>query len=208
MISFRYIVILINVISPYSIINLIDACFISNQSLARPQRNTSCSNMREGEKNNVLSLPYSNGFILRRINQSFHQRKIILAKVPKSAMYATKNDENIGKDSSENEIKININDDCNGRKRAHKEIIDPIYILPIITISMISAGLFIFLYEKFSDPMSNSFDVDFYMALEGTLSDVKSTSGESTESIISLPPLTPAEKIVGAFFFGPPTTSK
>jgi len=78
--------------------------------------------------------------------------------------------------------------------------LDPILILPIttaISCVLLVAGV---LYYKANNPTVD-FDLDFYMALDG----VVGASPESrSEVIIGLPPLSPAEQLVGALF-GPPS---
>lgn len=125
-------------------------------------------------------------------------------------------DVNMRKQNAQSLLNQNLTneDDCNSNEKIVKdeEIIDPIYILPIATTMTILAVLSILLYNIFTNPMT-SFDIDFYMALDGTLNNsnamntgVMDTSGGGAqlESITGLPPLSPAEKIVGAFF-GPPS---
>eukprot|EP00551_Chaetoceros_affinis_P006949 CAMPEP_0203683882 /NCGR_PEP_ID=MMETSP0090-20130426/47751_1 /ASSEMBLY_ACC=CAM_ASM_001088 /TAXON_ID=426623 /ORGANISM="Chaetoceros affinis, Strain CCMP159" /LENGTH=211 /DNA_ID=CAMNT_0050553039 /DNA_START=423 /DNA_END=1058 /DNA_ORIENTATION=+ len=105
------------------------------------------------------------------------------------------------------------------------ELIDPIYILPIATTITIIIGICSLLYIKLTNPMT-TFDIDFYMALDDTLKNANSSgmngnggsiggsiggggvgADEYVESIVGLPPLSPAEKIVGALF-GPPSSNK
>lgn len=85
-----------------------------------------------------------------------------------------------------------------------KEIIDPIMILPIVTlvaIALLGMGV---LYTKLTNPVVD-FDVDFYMAIDSVKD---STAGLNsggmdaldTDTIVGLPPLSPAEKLVGALF--------
>merc|ERR1740139_352613 len=70
---------------------------------------------------------------------------------------------------------------------------DPILILPVSTII---SCIFLFvglLFYKSTNP-TVEFDVDFYMALNGAL------RSSTSESIVGLPPLSPAEQLVGALF--------
>ncbi len=101
-----------------------------------------------------------------------------------------------------------------------EEQFDPIYILPIITTTLIGIGLVYLLYVQSTNP-STGIDIDFYMALDGTLNNnnnnmsngsiqdggTSSMNNADFESILALPPLSPAEKIVGALF-GPPSSNQ
>lgn len=115
-----------------------------------------------------------------------------------------------------NQKMVNEDEDKNKKISKNEEIIDPIYILPIVTTMSILVVSSILLYNKITNP-TTSFDIDFYMALDGTLKSnneinsigidelsSSSSGGAQFESITGLPPLSPAEKIVGAFF-GPPS---
>lgn len=77
---------------------------------------------------------------------------------------------------------------------------DPIYILPISTTVLIGIGFLCIGYIKMTNP-SSGIDVDFYMALDDILN-----KNNNDQSILALPPLSPAEKIVGALF-GPPNSN-
>ena len=77
--------------------------------------------------------------------------------------------------------------------------LDSILILPVATLSMCAAILVGALYAFSTNPNAG-FDVDLYMALDGSLRD---PPGSDTEAIVALPSLSSAETIVGAFF-GPP----
>ena len=85
------------------------------------------------------------------------------------------------------------------------EEMDPIYILPILTsVLLMSIGILYIGYIKFINP-SSGIDVDFFMSLDETLN-TNNNINDEYESILALPPLTPAEKIVGALF-GPPNSN-
>ena len=79
---------------------------------------------------------------------------------------------------------------------------DPILILPIVTASIVTITCIITLYSQWTNHPFVEFDVDFYMALDKTLSG--SNTGDqdalSADTILSLPQLSPAEQLVGALF--------
>ena len=80
--------------------------------------------------------------------------------------------------------------------------VDPIIILPYITLACIAALIAGVFYAKANNP-NTYFDIDFYMALDGVIGNTAATA-DSPESIVGLPPLSPAEQLVGALF-GPPS---
>lgn len=79
--------------------------------------------------------------------------------------------------------------------------LDPIYILPIttaISCILLVAGV---LCYKVTNPTVD-FDLDFYMALDGVIG---ASPDSRSEMIVGLPPLSPAEQLVGALFGPPPS---
>jgi hypothetical protein len=118
-------------------------------------------------------------------------------------------------------VNANVNDNANintnskiqnqKQQQQEKEIIDPIYILPITTTILISLGISFLVYTKMTNPAS-TFDIDFYMALDGTMNSNSNNNGVGNGGgvgcdVVGLPPLSPAEKMVGALF-GPPSSNK
>ncbi len=85
-----------------------------------------------------------------------------------------------------------------------KEFIDPIMILPISTlVAIVLLGIGV-LYTKLTNPVVD-FDVDFYMAIDGVKdSTLGLNSGDMdalyADTIVGLPQLSSAEKLVGALF--------
>lgn len=94
-------------------------------------------------------------------------------------------------------------DNDNLKKPKPNDGIDPVIILPSITIACIAILILWVLNAKLSNPNAY-FDVDFYMALDGIIGNPGSDTVDSPESIVGLPPLSPAEQLVGAIF-GPPS---
>ena len=78
----------------------------------------------------------------------------------------------------------------------NSDMFDPILILPSLTLVGLALLVSMVVYTNISRPNSG-LDVDLYMAIDGTL------KANSDESIFALPPLSPAEQLVGALF-GPP----
>ena len=88
---------------------------------------------------------------------------------------------------------------------SNEEILDPIFILPSLTLVGLALLAAMVIFTNLSRPNSG-LDVDLYMAIDGTLNSnsMGGGMGSQDESIIALPSLSPAEKLVGALF-GPPT---
>merc|ERR1711862_614521 len=102
--------------------------------------------------------------------------------------------------------KISNISSSSAKPRNNKILIDPITILPTITIACIFSLITGVLYMKANNP-NTYFDIDFYMALDGVIGNNAATeldpSSMPESTIIELPPLSPAEQLVGAIF-GPP----
>ena len=80
---------------------------------------------------------------------------------------------------------------------------DPIMILPIATLTAIGLLALGVLYTKMTNPMTD-FDIDFYMAIDGVRDLNANANGGidalDADTIVGLPQLSPAEKLVGALF--------
>ena len=136
----------------------------------------------------------------------------ILSK-PQSKVLMANNNENGNESNYKNENTDNNNDNIDKSTKQQNEkkdeILDPIYILPITTTTIIIIGICLILYNINTNP-TTTFDIDFYMALDGTMNTNGGAGGAGNngqEAIIGLPQLSPAEKIVGALF-GPPSSNQ
>ena len=85
----------------------------------------------------------------------------------------------------------------------NEEGMDPIKILPIATLTTIGLLALGVLYTKMTNPVTD-FDIDFYMAVDGVRDlNVNANGGMDAldaDTIVGLPQLSPAEKLVGALF--------
>lgn len=82
-------------------------------------------------------------------------------------------------------------------------LLDPILILPIattISCILLVAGV---IYYKLTNP-TVGFDLDFYMALDGVIG-AQPPDSMTSDMIVGLPALSPAEQLVGALFGPPPS---
>lgn len=132
--------------------------------------------------------PFQQEQLKPKRNRSFNSVHLLLSQ-----------NNNNGEDNEQNIVEEQDNNIVD------KDNVDPIYILPSITTTF--SLIFLILGLLFSSSNRNmvttrEFDVDFYMALDGTLNS-NNDGGDLT--INPLPPLSPAEQLVGALF-GPPTS--
>ncbi|GFH45285.1 hypothetical protein CTEN210_01759 [Chaetoceros tenuissimus] len=85
----------------------------------------------------------------------------------------------------------------------NEEGFDPIMILPIATLTAIGLLALGVLYTKMTHPVTD-FDIDFYMAIDGVRDLNANANGGidalDADTIVGLPQLSPAEKLVGALF--------
>ena len=84
---------------------------------------------------------------------------------------------------------------------------DEISNLPFMTLALPIVGILalwplLAVVWDANDP-TNGFDIDMFMALKGILDPASTPGVEDLDGILELPPLSPAEQLVGAIF-GPP----
>ena len=130
--------------------------------------------------------------------QSCHLSGLYLARCSRTTLAANKSE--IDSTSREDEPP----DELTMSSSPNFEVIDPILILPSLTLVGLALLASMVIYTNLSGP-SSGLDVDLYMAIDGTLNGNSVGGGPSQEeSIFALPSLSPAEQLVGALF-GPLT---